>query len=504
MSSSSSSAPIKASDPNPEYDITKADIDNIYADGRYNSAGGAAIHAKLTKGFPGRPNHVINASEYDRAFFTSDIHSDLRKFVQMLKNNRLIGTPILAYDEEAIYDPALIADSEWTGGERTILVIIGDLVDGKRIKSVQDKRGSFEFLLFALLYNLRRKANRVGSEVLFTIGNHEYDSILRVKRRASSYYKDYVTDEAKHFFNDSNTIRSEALVPFLKTSPYYILSFSTSKIEVICVHGGLYSDDGGLIGRGRGGVDLFNSVFKAQTKLDSGIDEVDDTFDPFFDEALNTRIYNKPGGFCDNLVKGPSGPMSEFLLTIVGHCPTNSNHRSLELIRSDTIYTGCDGRGGAFPVGCVVVDCRHEDGAPKLAYVDTAMSNAFRPSAEENDIRPTQMLLLTHDPALEDDKRYFNKIERVARVGQSGLDDAPSTILYAAPAKSGAAASGAEASSSASSSAVVETANATSTKEGGRRSKRSRRTAKKRNLKKQKSRKLTASRRTRRTIVRRL
>ena len=196
---------------------------------------------------------------------------------------------------------------------------------------------------------------------------------------------------------------------------------------------------------------------------------------------------------------GPPNNLSDFLLTIVGHCPTNSNHRSLELIQSDTIYTGCDGRGGAYPVGCVVVDCRHEDGAPKLAYVDTAMSNAFRPPAEENDIRPTQMLLLTHDPTLEDDKRYFNKIERVARVGQSGLDDAPSTILYAAPAKSSASASGAEASSS----AVVETAKAESTT-GGRRPKRSRRSVKKRNLKKRKSRKLTASRRTRRSIVRRL
>jgi hypothetical protein len=281
MSSSSSSAPIKASDPNPEYDITKEDIDNIYADGHYNPAGGAAIHAKLAQGFPGTSNHVINASEYDRAFFTSDIHSDLRKFVQMLKNNRLIGTSLLAYDEDAMYNPALIADSEWTGGPRTILVIIGDLVDGKRIKSVQDSRGSFEFLLFALLYNLRRKANRAGSEVLFTIGNHEYDSIIRVKTRPSDYYKDYVTDEAKRFFNDDNMIRSGALLPFLKTSPYYLLSFVTSKIEVICVHGGLYSDDGGLIGRGRGGFDLFNSLLQAQNNLDEGENKLDDTFNPF-------------------------------------------------------------------------------------------------------------------------------------------------------------------------------------------------------------------------------
>jgi hypothetical protein len=518
MSSSSSASTIKVSDPNPEYDITKEDIANIYtSDGRYNQASGAAIHEKLALGFPGTLSHNINAHDYDRAFFTSDIHSDLRKFVQMLKNNRLIGTPVLAYEED-IYDPALIADSEWTGGPRTILVIIGDLVDGRRIfdkegtvsNSVHDKRGSFEFLLFALLYNLRRKANRAGSEVLFTIGNHEYDSILRVKRRPSDYYKDYVTDEAKHFFNDDNTIRSEALLPFLKTSPYYLLSFVTPKIEVICVHGGLYSNDGGLIGKGRGGVDLFNSLLEGQKDLDKGENKLDDTFNPFFEEALNTRIYNKPGGFCDKLVKDKWGPpnLSDFLLTIVGHCPTNSNHRSLELIRSDAIYTGCDGRGGAYSVGCVVVDCKGSkdgapDGAPKLAFVDTAMSHAFRPLSDENDIRPVQMLLLTRDSTLEDDKRYFNKIERVARAGQSGLDDAPSTILYAAPAKSSASASGAEASSSTSSSAVVETANATSTT-GGRRPKRKHRTIKKRNLKKRTSRKLTSSRRTRRAIVRRL
>jgi len=507
MSSSSSSDYVMDPSLSPEYDITNADISGIYtADDRYDPAGGATIHAKLEKGFPAdkRRSHTIDARKYDRAFFTSDIHSDLRKFVQMLTNNGLIGTSLDPYKEEDIYNPALIADSEWTGGSRTILVIIGDLVDGNRQQTVRDSKGSFEFLLFALLYNLRRKANREGSEVLFTIGNHEYDSIIYpALGRSSDYYKKgFVTNEAKRFFNDKDKIRSEALLPFLNTSPYYMLSFITPKIEVVCVHGGFHREGAGPGSRGYG-FNLLYLLVDIQNKIDSNESNVVNAH-PLINEFLNTRIYNKEGGFCDKIAEKPSDmkdKLSDFLLTIVGHCPTNSNHRSLELIRSDNDrYTGCDGRvskEGEHPVGCVVVDCKYADGAPKLAFVDTAMSHAFRPSAEDNSPRPVQMLLLTHDPALEDDKRYFNKIERVARVNDAGLGEL-STILYEAPAKSGASASGA-----ASSSAVVKTANATSTT-GGRRPKRGRRTAKKRNLKKRKSRKLTASRRTRRAVIRRL
>jgi len=511
MSSSSSSDYVMDPSLSPEYDITNADISGIYtADDRYDPAGGAVIHAKLEKGFPAdkRRSHTIDARKYDRAFFTSDIHSDLRKFVQMLTNNKLIDTSIFPHsykNPNSIYDPALIADSKWIGGSRTILVIIGDLVDGqrvikkdgktKRLNSVEDSKGSFEFLLFALLYNLRRKANREGSEILFTLGNHEYESFIQPG--PSEYYKDFVPPMAKKFFSTTSlydeNIRKQALLPFLMTSPYYILSFATPKIEIVCIHGGFH--------HGESGENLMGDIITVQTSIDSGSNILESSV---IDEALNTRIYNKEEGFCEHLEKPLGGELSNYLLTIVGHCPTNSFPRSKKIINEDDMYEGCDGHKDVeeeeYTIGCVVVDCRHEDGAPKLAFVDTAMSHAFRPSDQnENNIRSTQMLLLTHDPALEDDKRYFNKIERVAGVGQSGLDDAPSTILYAAPAKSGASASGAEASSS----AVVETATATSTT-GGRRPKRGRRTAKKRNLKKRKSRKLTASRRTRRAVICRL
>jgi len=523
MSSSSSASTTDSSDP--IYDITREDIANIYAaDGRYNPEGGAVIHAKLANGFPaGQRSYMQMSEDYDRVFFTSDIHSDLRKFIQMLIKNQLITTPILPYTGDAIYSPELIADSEWIGGTHTCLVIVGDIVDGRRIfnaagtlsNSVDDKKGSFEFLLLALLYNLRRKANRVASEILFTIGNHEFGSILK----ETILYTYYVTDKSKLFFNDSWAVRSAALLPFLNTSPYYMISFISPnhKVEVQCAHGGFHSDPEGT--------NLFVSLHQVQDTIDGGMDLADITDD--VQDAINTRVYtNESTGFCEKLKTSPATSMhSEFLLTIVGHCITGSSPRSKELINSEDVYQGCDGQRfipttGPKHVGCVVMDCKYDDGAPSLIYVDSALSQAFRhptkiPSYSHNRFRDVQMLLLTHDSTRETDRRYFNKIERTvssdAGTHSSGLNK--SAILYEAPLKetetnepinfesigetTGESATNATVTNTATTEPVT---NATTTT-GGRRPKRTRRTAKK---KRRTSRKLTSSRRTRRIVVRRL
>ena len=501
MSSSSSASITDPSDP--MYDITREDITNIYAaDGRYNPEGGAAIHAKLANGFPVATRSYIQMSaDYDRVFFTSDIHSDLRKFIQMLIANQLITSPILPYTGDAIYGPELIADTEWIGGTRTCLVIVGDLVDGRRIfnrtgtksNSVNDTKGSFEFLLLALLYNLRRKANRVGSELLFTIGNHEFGSILN----ETILYTHYVTDKSKQFFNGSWAIRNAALSPFLNTSPYYMIVFVSPnhKVEVQCIHGGFHSEPEGT--------SLFGDLHEIQDQIDSGRDLADITAE--VEDAINTRVYtNESTGFCETLKTSPTTAMhSEFLLTIVGHCITGSSPRSNELINTQDLYQGCDGHtvvppdGSPREVGCVVMDCNYDDGAPSLVYVDIALSQAFRhptiiPSYNHNKFRNVQMLLLTHDSSRENDRRYFNKIERVvsmdAGTPRSGLNQ--STILYEAPLKATASEEPINAE------AIGETSTT-----GGRRPKQSRRTAKK---KRRTFRKLTSSRRTRRTVVRRL
>jgi len=68
-------------------------------------------------------------------------------------------------------------------------------------------------------------------------------------------------------------------------------------------------------------------------------------------------------------------------------------------------------------VGCVVTDCDKEGHGPRLAFVDTALSEAFRfPTRDrmiqkDNTDRYAQFLRLTHvDFPI---KRYYNKIESV-------------------------------------------------------------------------------------------
>ena len=434
---------------------------------KYNIDGGAAVHTKIQDVFP--PNHQIDCAKYTRVFFTSDIHSDLRKFVQMLKNNELIDTELDPYTDD-IYNPELIADSKWTGGSRTLLVIIGDLVDGRRssetptgelvYNEVEDPKGSFELLLFCLIYNLRVKANEVGSEVLFNIGNHEHMTVITLPPDSTrgTVYEKYVAVSAQKFFG-TKFVRQNALLPFLYTSPYYILGFyNGGRPEMASVHGGLHS----YIEKKP--IDNTEALVAFQQLIDKGTSFLED-IPPILNDSrakeggpIWSRAYNEVdpegAGFCNNLGS------TTFPFIVVGHCPTDSNKRTKHLITNNKkTYAGCDIEDIDIPnpVGCIVTDCDHGSG-PRLAFVDAAMSKAFRKptvywnqttghvtqedksrvagytlyTPPPNKDRPVQMLLLRHDPRL-DDTRYFNKIHRVSGVATTGLPNrSGDTLLYEA------------------------------------------------------------------------
>ena len=159
--------------------LTPEDINSIYrvVNKTYKLADLTQVREKMET-FKPDINHVIDCTLYNTVYATSDIHSDFRKFIQILKNNNIIKTEFDPYNGDEIYDPRLLTDFEWIAGSSVLIVFVGDLVDGARdhgefYNSVDDKRGSFEFLLHAFIYNMRIKSNRVRSEVLFTIGNHD-------------------------------------------------------------------------------------------------------------------------------------------------------------------------------------------------------------------------------------------------------------------------------------------------------------------------------------------
>jgi hypothetical protein len=468
MSSSSSSSA------GPEL-ITSGEIDAIYNSSNKtlsNSAGLTALQTKVTNNAPKfRRSHVIQTSEFHTVYFSSDIHADVRKYIQMLRAVKLAGMadPIVEpYPADTIYDSRIVSDVTWTGGSGVLLVIIGDLVDGKRREGmeVNDPCGSFEVILLSYLYNLRIKAREAGSEILYTIGNHDYHTVISTDNDLNIY----VHTTARKFFDDKsifpNTNRRNALRPFYLANPYFMLSFMNgSTKEMACVHGGFHS-----INTKKSyteAVETYQTTVDSETsasllpKLQRVIKDIVDISND--DGVLWTKTYAKKTEGACNVFKPEDYPF-----IVVGHCPTTQNNRPLKLMyegragkyegcsitdnfifeldeyaKPDTVYEITDTTSGKFfkekGVGCIVTDCDTDHG-PRLAYVDTALSEAFRfPTGDslvkrENVGRFAQFLRLTHVESSIG--RYYNKIESVTT-----NPDNTTVVLYSPPTSSAAASS---------------------------------------------------------------
>ena len=77
-----------------------------------------------------------------------------------------------------------------------------------------------------------------------------------------------------------------------------------------------------------------------------------------------------------------------------------------------SVYVDCDNNGGCVTIGCF----NKSDNAPRLVFVDTAMSAAFNRNPSRNlhpETRRAEFLLLCHDPLLQA-SRYYNVINRIA------------------------------------------------------------------------------------------
>jgi len=388
--------------------ITRTDIESMYtpaARPRVNLTYIIEnIHPKVLAAFPpGSQSSFLECSDYDTVYITSDIHSDLRKFMQILMSLKLIPLKSIA----DIYDPTLISDVTWMGGKRTLFVIVGDLVDGKRNPySVHDPKGMFELLLFLLLHNLRIQARKVRSDIRYTIGNHELDSCIKVD---DIFCGNYVTLHALMFFNNYDD-RRNILRPFLQASPSILLAVADGdKNELICIHGGLHEDTT----TGKRGKDLTDGLKKKQKTLDSTMDlitfvkilESDSKENGEISKGAWTRLYGEDTpDVCDTLER------SAYPLTVVGHCPTMMSERPIRIFTENPAYSHCDKGIGDNNVGCIITDC-NKDGAPTLAMVDAGMSAGFRYEPKKNPNREVEVLKLTHDSALESAARYYNTIE---------------------------------------------------------------------------------------------
>jgi hypothetical protein len=362
-------------------------------------------------------NPVLDTKRFNDVYITSDIHADLRKFTQTLINNGIIeikksdGTAFNPYSND-IYSPELITNIIWKKND-TLLVIIGDLVDGKRYdKQVDDPEGSFELRLHMFLYNMRIQAMQHTSEVRFTLGNHDIISVLYNK----NLYIDYVHDTLQIFYQKNHVYKQNSLFPFYKCSPYLYLALQqkgSTQYEIFCVHGGVdsvkneygtYEDITWLKIMQKEYINTIQKTNDITTNTKLSIMFDDGSFEILHDRYRTTnpfysRMYassdvetisqrDKSYRDCEDIPKNIN-------MLVVGHCITDigtPKSRLKQFHDNRTIESQCSGKG------CIAYGCK-KDGIYRLVFVDTGMArqnNSFEQESVNtyNQNRPIEMLYL--------------------------------------------------------------------------------------------------------------
>ena len=321
------------------------------------------------------PGHEAWCEDYDAVVATSDLHADFAKTVQLMSAAGLIKLPrsLDAYDD--VYNVRLITETEWVA-TKTLFVICGDLVDGRRPGrgDVDDEEGSFELRLHCFLYNMRVRAARLGSAVKFTIGNHDMHTVIRNDGQLDPY----VSPRSVAFFGTMRE-RSNSLRPFYACSPYLIFTLCTLHgSEVVFVHGGLRQD----------ARSLYDDTAKVQREVDAlGPDErlgaLSDHFALGMENDSGHVTWRREYARNDRCMHNEDMRRRGCELIVVGHCHTMTGDLA------DLARAQCSGTGG-----CMLLACE-DSKSPLIAFVDTAMSSCFHASADEARERSTQMLLLT-------------------------------------------------------------------------------------------------------------
>jgi hypothetical protein len=354
-------------------------------------------------------------------FITSDVHSDLEKLMLLLFNMNIIDSYYTTNPNDAAspyyrnyqkpgdidHIISLLTNFDIILPEPFIFIIVGDIVDGARYDrdlyhEVHDEIGNLEILLHIFLYNLKIKARLHGSDFRFTIGNHDWHTVI-TDSLDYGMCGAYVHNSARNYFG-SEIIRRNCLLPFYEVTPYLITCVSD---EVVCVHGGLHRN--GMYGE-PAIVNLTDSLIDIQQRLDASdiLTIVNNIADKAYlstsgipTSPLWTRFYK-------DYSRAAACQPTRFKMVVVGHCPTDGQAAGNGYMREllgEQRYAGCDAGG------CVLVGCERAHG-PTLAFVDISMSRAFRSGYPNDTGRRGDVLLLTHIPD-PPNTRFYNRVFRI-------------------------------------------------------------------------------------------
>jgi hypothetical protein len=126
----------------------------------------------------------------------SDLHADVRRFLAVLVLGDFIDSDV------DMLNPLL--NLQWNPEmKNTILVICGDIIDGRRPPR-ENTRQTYcdELVIHMLIYNLRILARKYNSYVFCTLGNHDFFAFHSSPTiSANLAYRDYIDSSSRTFYS---------------------------------------------------------------------------------------------------------------------------------------------------------------------------------------------------------------------------------------------------------------------------------------------------------------
>jgi hypothetical protein len=129
-------------------------------------------------------------------FTISDVHADVRRFLEVLKKAEFINPDV------DMANP--IKNVSWNPAMRDkIIVICGDIIDGRRGDNNDLATNCDELLIHMLIFNLRILARAHNSYVFCTMGNHDFFAFHATDRiGAELAYARYIDSRSVKFYTD--------------------------------------------------------------------------------------------------------------------------------------------------------------------------------------------------------------------------------------------------------------------------------------------------------------
>ena len=381
------------------------------------------------------PVTEYSCTKFEQIHVMSDLHADYE-----LVFRHLIRFGIMKCTHKNWYKDILnknkankvLGSVQWGLGPNNLLVICGDIVDGKRGDTQVPKCDlNVEVMLHILLRNLKILAKEVGSDVILLYGNHDFMCLSADDDSYEHYchlnYNGMGLDDKDvlYDYSDINN-RYHMLKPFYKNYSLYFgilkenvkigKDYEIDDYELLFSHAGFFFDNSLM----------FKKTKQLQKDLQTAYDKQhvnafainipkndsregkDGPYEGSNRNNMPTVVWTRDSikntstndeKFCDKHLEKPT--------MIVGHCQCDSH----KYAQPRTTNRPCSAiiEHGSTPL-CIYPKC-FNNGIPKLINIDTSLSRAFSVESETKYEKKYEMLVISSSKPADGSSKNANKFD---------------------------------------------------------------------------------------------